>query len=565
VVAEAREQAWEWLASELPEGGMRRVPLHWPLEFPEVFSARDGFDAIIGNPPFLGGPKVSAAMGGAYRGYLVEHLAHGLGRTNTDLVAYFALRLDHLLRVDGQAGIVATNTLAQGDTREVGLDQLTSSYDIRRAVKSSPWPSKSATLEYCAIWLSGVRPSAKATRVLNNAPLASAITSSLNPESRTKSWVERLEKSKGISFNGVNLIGDGFFVTTDQMAHWKTINPESDSVLFPYLNGQGLNSKPSQSTGRWVINFGEMSEQEARSHPDVFSHLEGTVKAERSAGRPSAYPGLMDRWWQYWRPRGDMFTALAPLDQCIVMALVSKSVMPAVVPAKQVFANTLAVFASDDFGLLALLSSAPHYWWAIETAGTMKQDLRYAPTDVFETLVRPPLTESLRTAGAELEEFRGEIMKARKAGLTDVYNLVHNRDCHDSDIVELRRLHEEIDKATVKSYGWHDLLDETGATPPADPTHETFPLDHGFHETDQGTRYTIGILARTEIIDRLRQLNHQAYADEVFLGLHKKPQKHPDMPSPSAMAYRKKAEQGRKSVVVDFEDDGLFRPEGTIF
>lgn len=156
-------------------------------------------------------------------------------------------------------------------------------------------------------------------------------------------------------------------------------------------------------------------------------------------------------------------------------------------------------------------------------------------------------------------------MLRRNIGLTATYNLFHDPSCRDSDIVELRRIHKQIDTATVEAYGWNDLLDETGSTPPFDPTHETFPLDHGFHETDQGPRYTIGLLARTEIIDRLRQLNHQAYADEVFLGLHKKPQQHPDMPSPSAEAYRKKAEQGRKSVVVDFEDDGLFRPEGTIF
>ncbi|MET8269445.1 hypothetical protein [Streptomyces sp. NPDC005096] len=135
------------------------------------------------------------------------------------------------------------------------------------------------------------------------------------------------------------------------------------------------------------------------------------------------------------------------------------------------------------------------------------------------------------------------MMLARDMGLTATYNLVHNPDCHDEEIVELRRIHEEIDRATVEAYGWYDLLDDSGQTPHADPTHETFPLDHGFHETDQGIRYTIGLLARTEIIDRLRQLNHQAYADEVHLGLHKKPVKHPDMPKPSADALRKRKEQ----------------------
>lgn len=134
-------------------------------------------------------------------------------------------------------------------------------------------------------------------------------------------------------------------------------------------------------------------------------------------------------------------------------------------------------------------------------------------------------------------------MSSRNIGLNGLYALVHSPDCCDLDVTHLRRTHEEIDRATVEAYGWFDLLDDSGQTPHADPTHETFPLDHGFHETDQGTRYTIGLLARTEIIDRLRQLNHQAYADEVHLGLHKKPAKHPDMPKPSADAIRKRKEQ----------------------
>jgi hypothetical protein len=46
-------------------------------------------------------------------------------------------------------------------------------------------------------------------------------------------------------------------------------------------------------------------------------------------------------------------------------------------------------------------------------------------------------------------------------------------------------------------------------------------LDHGFHETSQGTRFTIGPAARTEVLDRLLELNHARYAEEVARGLHR--------------------------------------------
>ncbi|MFG2137818.1 Eco57I restriction-modification methylase domain-containing protein [Streptomyces sp. NPDC048650] len=565
VVREARATAEEWLAAELPEGALERRPVHWPLVFPEVFSLRGGFDAIVGNPPFLGGPKVSAAFGSAYRAYVVEYLANGVGRTNADLVAYFVLRASQFSGRRGHIGLLATNTLSQGDTREVGLDQLSRSHTIRGAVKSAPWPAKSAALEYCAAWLSAAVPRST-LRWLGDLEFSGGITPSLNPETRAPSWVEKLDVAKGISFNGVNLIGDGFQVDAAQVGQWRDAGVDVDAVIFPYLNGQTLNGGPASRGGKTVINFGEMREEEARAYPEVFRYLERTVKVERAQGRPEAYPGLMERWWQYWRPRADMFAALEGLDHCLAMTLVSKSVLPMRIPARQVFTNALAVFASDDHGLLALLSSAPHYWWAIENAGTMKGDLRYAPTDVFETLVRPQPTSRLHAAGLRLDAWRSDLMTARSMGLTDTYNLFHDESCQEADLVELRRIHREIDMAVIEAYGWDDLLDDSGQTAPADPTHETFPLDHGFHESDQGTRYTIGLLARTEIIDRLRQLNHQAYADEVHLGTGqaseaKVREKHPGLPPPSVEAVRKRKRQSAARGGPDFgagAEDALF-------
>ncbi|MBD2520643.1 restriction endonuclease, partial [Nostoc sp. FACHB-973] len=122
-------------------------PFHWELEFPEVFVVSDlslnndkggkkstkvlttnenqklGFDAIVGNPPFMGGKKITGALGTSYRDFIVTWLADEK-RGNADLCAYFFLRAKRLLNNNGGFGLIATNTIAQGDTREVGLDQL---------------------------------------------------------------------------------------------------------------------------------------------------------------------------------------------------------------------------------------------------------------------------------------------------------------------------------------------------------------------------------------------------------------------------------------------------------
>jgi hypothetical protein len=119
-----RERARQMLA-----GGTtaERVTFHWPVEFPEVLAIpegdRRGFDAIIGNPPFLGGQRITGVLGTDYRNVLVAYLARGQ-RGSADLCAYFMLRARQILREGGMAGMLATNTIAQGDTREVGLEQL---------------------------------------------------------------------------------------------------------------------------------------------------------------------------------------------------------------------------------------------------------------------------------------------------------------------------------------------------------------------------------------------------------------------------------------------------------
>jgi hypothetical protein len=565
-VAEAREEARKWLASELPEGSLQRVPLHWPLEFPEVFVERGGFDAVVGNPPFLGGKKITGAVGQAYREYLVEFLASGK-RGNADLIAYFELRAHQVLGKRGQSGLVATNTLAQGETREVGLDQLAAmKVKIRRAVKSAPWPSKSAVLEYCAVWTTVGDMGESANCVLEGAVVPTGISTSLNPVTRMSSWSEQLKGNSDRSFQGNLVNGIGFAMDRSEADEILLMEPKSKEVIFDYLNGQDLNSSPAVSASRKIIDFRGWPLEQASKYPLALARVRKLVKPQRDLlGEDKRL--VRERWWQYEKLAPALRKGISSLDRCIVIARVSKVVMPIMVSTGQVFSDATVVIASNDCALFAVISSATHYWWAIDRASTMKGDLRYTPTDVFETLVRPPLTDSLRATGTRLDEFRRELMLRRNVGLTATYNLIHDPACRDDDIVELRRIHEEIDKATVEAHGWHDLLDETGRTPPADPSHETFSLDHGFHETDQGTRYTIGLLARAEIIDRLRQLNHQAYADEVFLGLHKKPSKHHDVPPPSAEAKRRKAELkgAAPAARAGFEDGGLFPPDDALF
>ncbi len=132
-----------------PQHAERR-PFHWAVEFPEVMG-RGGFEAFVGNPPFMGGQKLTGRFGTEYRDYMVDAVAEGR-RGSADLCAYFFIRARGLLSPRGGMGLIATNTIAQGDTREVGLDAVLTNMTITRALPSSRWPGD-ANLEIANIWL----------------------------------------------------------------------------------------------------------------------------------------------------------------------------------------------------------------------------------------------------------------------------------------------------------------------------------------------------------------------------------------------------------------------------
>jgi hypothetical protein len=122
-------------------------------------------------------------------------------------------------------------------------------------------------------------------------------------------------------------------------------------------------------------------------------------------------------------------------------------------------------------------------------------------------------------------------MSIRREGLTKTYNRFHDSVEASTDISNLRALHVEMDQAVAAAYGWTDL-----------------DLGHGFHETKQGTRYTISEPARREVLDRLLELNHKRYAEEVAQGLHdtgKKPK--PPKPKPEPAPLPTEAKPGQQT------------------
>ncbi|AGW92093.1 hypothetical protein N234_18830 [Ralstonia pickettii DTP0602] len=500
--------------------GERQV-FHWALAFPEIIE-NGGFHAFVGNPPFVGGQKITGALGTDYRDYLVAHLAQGR-KGSADLCTYFFLRAASLLRPGGMAGLLATNTIAQGDTREVGLDALVAAgVVIPRAVPSAPWPGVAA-LEVAHVWLH--RGAWQGGCMLNDQAVA-GITPLLTEPGRVSGKPYRLEANTDKSFIGSYVLGMGFVLTPEEAAGLIERNPSNRDCLFPYLNGEDLNSRPDQSPSRRVINFfdwplnrsgvgcwAKADEKQrkawlragivpvdypnpvATDYPDLLAIVEEKVKPEREKNNRAT---RRERWWQYAEIAPALYATIAGMDRYLVHPLTSKHHNLVFYGSGQVSSHMTVVLAVDTWSEYAVLQSEVHWKWALEYGNKLETRPQYTPSDCFETFPFPEPLTGLDAIGERYYQRRQIIMQSHLEGLTRTYNRFHDPQESAVEIAQLRRLHVEMDHAVAAAYGWQDL-----------------GLDHGFHETKQGVRFTISEVARREVLDRLLALNHQRHAEEV--------------------------------------------------
>ena len=557
--AQEKKSAIVMLSHDLPVGQTQaRRPFHWAIEFPEVF-AQGGFNTIIGNPPFMGGKLITGNFGTAYRDYLLHHLAGG-AKGSADLVAYFYLRAFELIRSEGDFGLIACNTIAEGDTRQVGLERMVQSDGtIYSAYPNMPWPGAAAVVVSPVFMRKGTWQGIKNI----NGVAVGVISPYLSPQDEWSPKV--LISNANQSFQGSVVLGLGFTMSEGDAKRFIEADARNAEVLFPYLNGDDLNSSPEQKPSRWIINFFDWpldrdaegswatsSDKEKKEFfnvghvpldypgnvisefPMLHKVLDEKVRPERQRvdanGDYVLRRPLPMRWWQYADKRPALYHAIGrgtsfarhpegwaknvPIDKVLVNARVCKYFTPSIVSNDSVFHEKLIVMLLSPTMGLAFMASSEMQDWVWKQSSTLGTGLNFSPSDAFETLPFPlsPVPQ-LEFLGEQLDEHRRKIMTSRQIGLTALYNLFHNPSERDAELEEMRRLQREIDVAVRDSYGWQDI-----------------DLDHGFHEVgylpaNDNVRYTISEPARIEILKRLSALNRQRWEEEEAAGLHKKGKK----------------------------------------
>lgn len=510
---------------DLRRGDPPLAPFHWIIEFPEVFDRKNpGFDAIVGNPPFGGHTTVVAANVRGYTEWL--RFTHPGSTGKCDVVAHFFRRGFDLIRRHGTLGLIATNTIAQGDTRTSSLQWICNNgghiYSARRRVK---WPGAAAVVVSVVHIRKGPHQGEKridGKRVQRITAFLFHCGSDNSPSV--------LHNNVRKSFEGSIILGMGFsFDDRDQkgiatpiveMHRLKKDYPHYGDVIFPYIGGREVNTSPTHSHHRYVIDLGERSEEVSRDqYSDLVSILEERVKPERLSAAQRSKSSHARRaavWWQHYHRAKELYRVALKRKQVLATCCsASKHLAFAFLPSRMVYAHSLVVIPLDTYAAFCTLQSTIHEVWARFFGSSLEDRLRYTPSKCFEPF--PFLKEwdrrsDLETVGREYYEFRARLMVQNSEGFTATYNRFHDRYERGADIGELRRVHARMDRAVLDAYGWTDIPNEC-----------QFLLDYEIDEETWGRkkkpyRYRWPDDVRDEVLARLLELNAERAAEEARAG-----------------------------------------------
>jgi hypothetical protein len=328
----------------------------------------------------------------------------------------------------------------------------------------------------------------------------------------------RLAPNNNISFKGVDFGGIGFLLEPNEASSLIGKAPEEGRFIWSVINATDLTNSPNLRPFRKIINLTGLSLQQAEAlAPACMAIVRDRVLPHRRGQKRAAN---RERWWLYNETRPGLYSAVAGLSRVLVNPVVSKYISFVFLKPHMVFTNVLNVFAFESDEALCLLQSRVHEAWAVLHGSTLRVDVRYNPTDCFETFPFAIAWESnraLKDAGREYDEFRTALMVRNNEGLTKTYNRFHDPYESDADILTLRDLHATMDRAVLDAYGWTDIQTKCEFILESEDEDEDEENEAGGRPSRKKKpwRYRWPDEVRDEVLGRLLELNAKRASEEA--------------------------------------------------
>ena len=410
-------------------------------------------DFIVGNPPFLGGKLLRTGLNDDYVNRLFEQYA-GRVPAEADLVCYWFEKARAMIEKGEatRAGLLATQGIRGGANRRV-LQRIKESGDIFMARSDHPWVLEGAAVHISIV---GFDNGSEFERQLDGKSVR-AINANLTG-GVDLTGAKRLTENLGIAFMGDTKGGP--FDIPDALAQEMLAIPNPDGrsnsdVVKPWVNGKDITDR---RRGMWIIDFGDMSLEQAAPFEAPFEYVAQKVRPQRERSRST-----VSRWWLHERPRPDMKRALQGTNRYIVTPRVAKHRLFAWIAATTVADSATIAIAREDDYMFGVLHSRFHEMWSLAMGTQLETRPRYTPTTCFETFPFPQPTdeqrEAIGAAAAELNRMREgwlnpqgvTAVELRRRTLTNLYN---------QRPTWLDNIHARLDAAVAEAYGCpHGLAD----------------------------------------------------------------------------------------------------------
>jgi type II restriction/modification system DNA methylase subunit YeeA len=338
-------------------------------------------DAIVGNPPFLGGSKLLRELGRENTSALRRAYANRVPG-GADLVCYWFEKANDMMRAGGVrgAGFVATQAIRAGSNRVV-LDHIERDAAIFNAWADVGWINEGAAVRVSLICFAPA-----AGEIHLDGVSVEVIFSNLTPggagNAPNLTKARPLPQNKARAFEGTKKYGD-FDIEGDIARAW-LVSPNANgvpnsNVLRPWSNGNDITKRPAD---KWIIDFGTaMPVGEAAFYEKPFAHIEKAVKPVRKDAQ----------WWLHERPRPEMREAIRELSRYIATPRVGRHRLFVWMDMSRLPDTRLCVIARDDDAAFGVLHSRIHEVWALATCSKhgVGNDPTYNAASCFETFPFP--------------------------------------------------------------------------------------------------------------------------------------------------------------------------------
>ena len=413
------------------------------MDWEEVV-AKDDLDYIMGNPPFVGKKEQSKDQ----KADLREIFGKLKGLNKLDYVSgWYKKASDYIQDTNIHTAFVSTNSITQGEQVSILWKNLFLENDIsiNFAYRTFKWDSEASLKAHVHVVIVGYSNekldknylySQDTVKIVNNinAYLVEAPNTFIDSRKKPINDVNRL------SYGSMPIDNGNLILNKEELKNILEENIKNKEFIKKYIGGyELLNNKM-----RWCIWLKDISPSEFRKSKLIMDRVQKTYQFRKSSSRKETLK-LSETPY--------LFGEIRQPNSCMLVIPKVSSERRKYLPMKFVDKDTIVngsalILATNEKYIFGILTSNVHMSWMRAVAGRMKSDYQYSASIVYNNFPWPDPSQEQKQ---KIEKTAQAILDAR--GLYPASSLA---DLYDELTMpkELRRAHQENDKAVMEAYGF---------------------------------------------------------------------------------------------------------------